>query len=296
MENRKPSLGPGMSWKEALTNQSDYIKASYWPCKIHPTGEEVNIASAFNENLTYKTRYKVNIFEKYSSNQWVLEKQVDGDSKHFLFEGKLYDLLDNKTLLPLNMDFDSETCGRCYQVELEAKKLRLVLFEECHRSCKGCCNEDFDLRNLPVCESYKGFELIMLTGGEPMLRPEKVKEAVRRIRRETDAPIILYTALTVDKETLSQIIGQIDGITVTLHDNSDVKPFLEFDDYHVGTRGRSKSYRLNVFSGIEIDLGNVKGKWKVKSDIEWIKNCPLPEGEVLMRFESGERMREVCRP
>ena len=175
------------------------------------------------------------------------------------------------------------------------RRLRLVLFEECRRNCSGCCNKDFDLPSLPVCDSYKGYELIMLTGGEPMLHPEKVMEAVGRIRRETDAPIILYTALTADKDALSRIIRQINGITVTLHDNSDVKPFLDFDDYYVGAWGSSKTYRLNVFNGVEIDLGDVKGKWKVKPEIEWIKDCPLPEGEVLMRFESSKEVRGKCR-
>jgi len=175
------------------------------------------------------------------------------------------------------------------------RKLRLVLFEECHRRCSGCCNNDFDLPGLPVCDSYKDYELIMLTGGEPMLHPEKIAQAINRIRQETAAPIILYTALTVDKEVLSILLDEIDGITVTLHDNSDVKPFLDFDDYYVGAWGSSKTYRLNVFNGVEIDLGDVKGKWKVKPGIEWIKDCPLPEGEVLMRFESSKEVRGRCR-
>ncbi len=164
-------------------------------------------------------------------------------------------------------------------------KLRLLLFDECNRDCEGCCNKDIDLAALPVCTSYTGYDMIMLTGGEPMLHPQIIMEAIHQIRRGTRAPIILYTAMTSDKEALADILRQVDGITITLHDPSDVPPFLAFDDFYTSWwRTPRKSYRLNVFRGVKIDLGEVKGRWKVKSGIEWIKNCPLPEGEVLMRY------------
>ncbi len=164
-------------------------------------------------------------------------------------------------------------------------KLRLVLFEECTRACEGCCNKDWDISSFPVCTSYAQYDLIMLTGGEPMLHPDVVVEAIRQIRRETQAPIILYTALTSDKEALSEILWSIDGITVTLHDDADVEPFLEFDNFYASPwRTPRKSYRLNIFRGVNIDHGDITSKWQIKDDIDWIKNCPLPEGEVLMRY------------
>ncbi len=44
----------------------------------------------------------------------------------------------------------------------DQKKLRLLLFEECTRSCPGCCNRDWDLQSLPVCRDYSPYQLIML--------------------------------------------------------------------------------------------------------------------------------------
>lgn len=50
-------------------------------------------------------------------------------------------------------------------------KLCLFLFEECHRNCDGCFNKDRDIKNLPLCNDFKDYDLIMLTDGEPMLHP-----------------------------------------------------------------------------------------------------------------------------
>ena len=46
---------------------------------------------------------------------------------------------------------------------------------------------------------------------------------------------------------------------------------------------KTKSFRLNVFKGVDISKLNTFG-WKVKDEIEWIKNCSLPEDEVFMQL------------
>ena len=61
-------------------------------------------------------------------------------------------------------------------------KLRLVMFEECNRSCEGCCNNDWDLNQLDVVADYYGYDLVMLTGGEPMLKPQLIVDTVEKIR------------------------------------------------------------------------------------------------------------------
>ena len=69
---------------------------------------------------------------------------------------------------------------------MERKKLRLLLFETCNRSCEGCCNKDWDLTSLSVCTDYTPYREILLTGGEPLLQPELVVQAIREIREQTD--------------------------------------------------------------------------------------------------------------
>ena len=109
------------------------------------------------------------------------------------------------------------------------KTLRLLLFRECDRACKGCCNKDWDLDNLEVCQSFKGYKEIILTGGEPMLNPALVKATVNKIRSENFmAKVYMYTA-KVNTLSIVDILDYLDGLTVTLHEQKDVEDFEIFD-------------------------------------------------------------------
>ena len=44
------------------------------------------------------------------------------------------------------------------------------------------------------------------------------------------------------------------------------------------------SMRLNIFKGVEV--GKLELDWIVKDNIVWIKDCPLPEGETLMKYKA----------
>jgi pyruvate-formate lyase-activating enzyme len=159
-------------------------------------------------------------------------------------------------------------------------KLRLLLNADCNRTCKGCCNKDWDLTSLPQVSSFAGYDTIILTGGEPMLYPELIRATVARIRSESDAPIVLYTAWREDAQALAEMLKIVDGITLTLHTRKDTEPFERLSRL-VAKQG--KSLRLNVFHGVSVGDGDVSG-WKVKKEIRWIKDCPLPEDEVFMRL------------
>lgn len=170
---------------------------------------------------------------------------------------------------------------------MQKTKLRLLLFEECNRNCEGCCNKDWNLKNLPGVGLFTGYKEIILTGGEPMLRPQLIKSMVRLIRFDTNAPIYVYTAKVDDLHDALSVLNKLDGMTVTLHEQSDVKPFLLFNDAVLDLNNQygefwNKSLRLNVFKGIK--FGADLSLWDVKKEVEWIKNCPLPEDEVFMRL------------
>jgi hypothetical protein len=171
-------------------------------------------------------------------------------------------------------------------------KLRLLLFEECDRACPGCCNNDWDLANLPVCESFESFDEILLTGGELMLHPDIVHDAIERIKRSNlHARIYLYTANVTEHAMVAALLARLDGLTVTLHNDNDIAPFLAFDDFLTRLARcmpliALKSFRLNVFEEVQLPPveGLIHSRWVVKSNISWITHCPLPAGEVFMRL------------
>jgi hypothetical protein len=136
-------------------------------------------------------------------------------------------------------------------------------------------------------DKFSKFDEIILTGGEPMLDTVLVKDTVERVRKETKSPIYLYTSLLADVERALEILRITDGITVTLHEPQDINRFGALH-FAMATREpemfSTKSLRLNVFKEVgDVSLLDLR-PWKVKRNIEWIKNCPLPESEVFMRL------------
>jgi hypothetical protein len=156
------------------------------------------------------------------------------------------------------------------------KKLRLLLFKNCNRKCEGCCNKDWDLDSLPKARSFKKYYKILLTGGEPMLDPILVLNTIKKIKQQNpNCTIYLYTAKP--NHHLKLILHFIDGVVVTLHEQADVEPFLDFHKNMCYIS--NKSYRLNIFKGIKIPKKHKLKTWKIKDNMEWIKDCPLPSNE-----------------
>lgn len=167
------------------------------------------------------------------------------------------------------------------------KKLRLLLFENCNRSCPGCCNNDWDLSKLPIVESFDDYDEILLTGGEPMLMPMTVINTAAKIRRsDVLTDIYMYTAKVNNLIDMIAVLSILDGITVTLHEQKDVAPFLLLNRYLCSRvyYYSHLSLRLNVFEGIQLKKEQFDCNfWKVKWGMEWIKNCPIPIDEVFKR-------------
>ena len=117
-----------------------------------------------------------------------------------------------------------------------------------------------------------------------MLRPRVVHEAIRMIRKNSTAEIYVYTANVADVSRACDVLAAADGICVTLHHAGDVSDWERFASaaYQAGLAAH-RSCRLNVFSGIELP-SDMPPSWQVKSGIEWIEKCPLPEDEVFMRW------------
>ena len=160
--------------------------------------------------------------------------------------------------------------------------MRLLVTSHCNRACDGCCNEQFDLNALPLFTTFKGFTEILLTGGEPMLYPDRIISIAVRARANSNpgTKIYMYTAKPKD---IIPVLYYLDGICLTLHDQSDVDPFIILQQQMQDLPTlRLKSYRLNIFQGV--DIKNIDPIWKVRNNIQWIKDCPIPQDEILMRW------------
>jgi molybdenum cofactor biosynthesis enzyme MoaA len=162
-------------------------------------------------------------------------------------------------------------------------KLRLLITKKCDRNCTGCCNNDWDLDNLPLAKLYgKNVEYseILITGGEPLLQPKLIKEFCDHLKTgRFKTPVYIYTACT-DVDILYDVLKHCDGLTVTLHTQEDGIEFFG-SDYH--SFPKEKSLRLNVFEGITVPEEAGRTAWKIKDNICWIKNCPLPKNEVFRK-------------
>jgi organic radical activating enzyme len=174
------------------------------------------------------------------------------------------------------------------------KTLRLIYTPVCNRNCEGCCNKDFDLDNLPRPDHFN-YDEIFITGGEPMLFLDEVIGFIKALRLITKAKIYVYTAYlsASGAGSFHTLLSNVDGITLTLHEIRDWHLFqqLEFVTKNMPYIFEGKSMRLNIFKDAAPDMSldmffftnKTEERWKVKRNIEWIKNCPLPENEVLMK-------------
>ena len=80
------------------------------------------------------------------------------------------------------------------------EKLRLLVTTKCPNKCPMCCNNSWDFSKLPVVEHFN-YKEIMITGGEPLLFPEKLSnlaESIRTVQKlayGNKGKLFLYTAL-----------------------------------------------------------------------------------------------------
>ena len=111
------------------------------------------------------------------------------------------------------------------------------------------------------------------------------------IRMENkNAKVYMYTAKTdFPHDLLITLLLKLDGITITLHEQTDVDSFVNFVKMLHKVYGVSvpRSLRMNVFKGVNIKPHKALIKccgWKIKDNLTWQKECPLPKGEVFMRL------------
>lgn len=179
------------------------------------------------------------------------------------------------------------------------KKLRLLVTEKCHNKCPMCCNNQFNIEKIPVVDRFD-YDEISITGGEPLLPYKETAwlvEGIKAVQHATGLPaskFYLYTAY-FDFGILKACSYEFDGICLTPHKKEDIDKFIKINAMMLKMKrlliipnasfNFDCSLRLNLFSDMkallpkDIDLS----LWKVK-EMEWIKDCPVPEGEDFRRI------------
>lgn len=110
------------------------------------------------------------------------------------------------------------------------KKLRLVVTDCCHNQCPLCCNKRYDMTQLPVVDRWD-YDEVMITGGEPSLFSNRVRELVESIRILDAASgksrkIYMYTAV-YSSTFVAYLLDCLDGIVASPHNQRDVVQFVE---------------------------------------------------------------------
>lgn len=139
----------------------------------------------------------------------------------------------------------------------------------------------------------------MITGGNPLLNRPWYKitrrtialvatiRKVQKTRNLQPSKIYIYTN-TCDHEILSKLSNFADGFVLTPHDYCELRDLMtfnyQFDDLIWPIYS---SIRVNLFPEQESQLPD-KFKWNkhiIVKHMEWIKDCPVPEGEDFRRLK-----------
>jgi organic radical activating enzyme len=170
-------------------------------------------------------------------------------------------------------------------------KLRLLVTSHCNKNCPGCCNKDWDIKNLPKITIAKAAEYneIMITGGEPLLHPEKVNELmIALVSINPSAKIFIYTANIRELASGSILDSSLfSGVHITLHEDitKHELQLLKYMQKRYPITFKTKSMRLQIFPDIKRKISIVPRLWKRITFNPWIKNCPLPIDEDFMQLE-----------
>lgn len=180
-------------------------------------------------------------------------------------------------------------------------KVRVLITKKCNRKCKGCCNDYLGLVDRVTFEELLKYDEIILTGGEPMLIPERAVELIHRLKFEGyKGKLWLYTANSRRLKrhwAVEMLLDEVDGITYTLHYEKDAEKLRRdladlrrLDQYFAENPFREeRSDRLYIDSRIfdKEYVNSLAHKWAEIKPLEWKENgdCSLPEGEELVFYD-----------
>lgn len=183
-------------------------------------------------------------------------------------------------------------------------KARILITEKCNRNCSGCCNTYERIMKSAqyldtLTELPKDLKEIMITGGEPMLFPQKTERITKELRKiYPQAKIYLYSSLY--NKNLENIISLLDGFQYTIHEGAIERDLLLLDNLQELLKEhrqdwKEKSFRLYIDDRVDLPVRIMPHIWDRATISTWLTEEELldlqpdglPKGEALYIY-TGE--------
>lgn len=175
---------------------------------------------------------------------------------------------------------------------------RVIVTLKCNRNCENCCNKEEVFNEHEILTNINdllSYDEIIITGGEPMLIPEKIIEFIKNLKNINYlGKIYMYSALYNLKLShyYSRILMVIDGLQFTVHSEAKDQEIIELkqlsESEFLNRLSEFKSLRLAIDSRLydKYDFSNIDfSNWSVVRKMQWRINVPLPQNEKLFIYE-----------
>ena len=170
-------------------------------------------------------------------------------------------------------------------------KARVLITRECLKDCQGCCNNYNQIMKGAqyinhINELPFDLDEILITGGEPLLRPSRTFRIVKTLAANyPDSKLYLYSAFY--SPALEVMIPYLNGLHYTIHKNEtawDIELFNALQDLLTRYKRKwaKKSFRLYIENGVKIVFRIKAYSWSNIRITKW-----LTEKELLEKQPNG---------
>lgn len=181
----------------------------------------------------------------------------------------------------------------CQNIQNMKTKARVILTTACRRKCKNCANTQkkvmSSIKNLYSVEELYRFDKIIITGGEPMLIPDKVVKFITLMKEQKpNRKVFIYSADVPKIADLKRVVDLVDGLHYTIHvpeSKDDIYLFNAVQSMLSCFTNTDKSFRLYIQQGVGRQINLWPQVWSRVEMKPWLEDCPLPEGEELFLWK-----------
>jgi|WetSurMetagenome_2_1015567.scaffolds.fasta_scaffold25750_6 hypothetical protein len=181
-----------------------------------------------------------------------------------------------------------------FDVPIPSSVARIMMTMDCPRDCSYCVNKmKWPKDSLRIPESLKEFEHykeVILTGGEPLLYPERViRVATALYKQNPKVRVYLYTAMYDYR--MIPILELLDGITFTVHDEDAIGDVAQVENAMIIAGATQKSNRLSIAPDIGYQMKFTPYCWrsvKIKTWKTTFDTCLVPQENLFYLGEEDD--------